>query len=573
MGDPSSKKKVIIAAVASVLLVGAIVAVVLTTRGSSEEAHPEVESTTKAVDSICAPTRFQETCHASLEGVNTTDPKKLIEAAIDVAIKKVGHALSESSILKEAATDPMTKGAYEVCREVLEKAVWDLERAVDKISSFDGSNMKAFVADLRSWMSAVITDQETCIDGFQNTKGETGEKMKNLLKTARELSSNGLAMVTDISEFLETLQLGDLLGGGDSDGATTGNSRKLMAEEAESEGDAFVTRRLLQATAFQTKPTIVVAKDGSGKFKSITDAVQSIAKTIPAHTKKKGDNGAFLVILIKPGVYAENVDIPWGLDKLVLIGGGPSTKITGQKSVKGGVQSYATATLAVNGDDFVAKDLTVENTAGPEGLQALAVRLSGDRAVLYNVRMDGYQDTLCADVHRQYFRNCIISGTIDYIFGSGLALYQDCTFITRKPIPGQECVAVAHGRSDPKSGTAVIIQNSKFIAEPGLLQVKPPVQAFLGRPWKKLARTIIMNSQIDGFINETGWAKWIEDIGIDTCFYVEYGNKGPGSNVAKRVKWKGIQTLNGQQIQSWTGAKAFGDDSWIKASGAPYNPN
>lgn len=227
----------------------------------------------------------------------------------------------------------------------------------------------------------------------------------------------------------------------------------------------------------------------------------------------------------------------------------------------------------MNGDDFVAKDLTVENTAGPEGEQALAVRLSGDRAVMYNVRMDGYQDTLCADVHRQYFRNCIISGTIDYIFGSGLALYQDCTFITRKPILGQECVAVAHGRSDPKSPTAVVIQNGKFTAEPALLQVKPPVQVFLGRPWKPLARTIIMNSQIDGFINETGWARWMKDTGIDTCFYVEYGNKGPGANVKNRVKWKGIRTLDAKAMQSWTGAKAYGDDAWIKASGAPYNPN
>ncbi|KAL1539113.1 pectinesterase [Salvia divinorum] len=577
MGEPTSKKKVIIAAVASILLVGAIVAAVLTTRGSHEESPPDVGSTTRAVDAICAPTRFQETCYASLQGVNTTDPKKLIEAAIEVAVTKVGNVLSESALLKAAATDPMTEGAFDVCREVLEKAVRDLRRAVDKIDVLDeGSSMKEFVADLRTWLSAVITNQETCIDAFQYATGDTGQKMKNLLRTARELSSNGLAMVTDISEFLDTLQLGDILGGGDG---TSGGSRKLMEQEQEpepepeAEGDGFVTKRLLAATALSVKPTIVVAKDGSGKFKSITDAVASIAKTIPPHTSINGTNGTFIVIMIKAGVYDETVTIPWGLNKLVLIGAGPTaTKITGKKSVKGGVPTYSTATLAVNSDDFVAKDIGVENTAGPQGLQALAVRISGDKSVLYNVRMDGYQDTLCADVYRQYFRSCIISGTIDFLFGNGLTLYQDCTFITRKPAPGQECAVTAHGRSDPKSNTALIIQNCKFTAEPGLLQVKPPVQAFLGRPWKPLSRTIIMQSHIEGFINEAGWARWVKDVGIDTCFYVEYGNKGPGANLSKRVKWKGIHTLNGQQIQSWTGGKVFTGETWIKESGVPYSP-
>lgn len=320
MGEPASKKKGLIAAVASVLLVAAVVAAVITTRGGSEEA-PAIESTTKSVEAICAPTQYQDTCRASLAGANTTDPKKLIETAIDVTVDKVGHALNESSLLKEAATDPMTKQAYDVCREVLEKAVDDLRRSVDEIGGIDGAKLSEFMGDLRTWLSAVITNQETCVDAFENTTGDTGEKMKHLLKTARELSSNGLAMVTDLSEFIETFQLGDILQG-----------RKLMAED-----ESFVARRLQQAAALSVKPTIVVAKDGSGKFNRISAAVASLPKT---------NKNSFVVIKIKAGVYEENVDIPKGLNKVVLIGDGPTaTKIVGKKSYAAGVQTYNTATL------------------------------------------------------------------------------------------------------------------------------------------------------------------------------------------------------------------------------------
>ncbi|XP_042059467.1 putative pectinesterase/pectinesterase inhibitor 43 [Salvia splendens] len=111
--------------------------------------------------------------------------------------------------------------------------------------------------------------------------------------------------------------------------------------------------------------------------------------------------------------------------------------------------------------------------------------------------MDGYQDTLNADTHRLYYRNC----TIDFVFGNNLSLFQNCTFITCKPDPKQGCMVTAQGRSDPKSNTAIIIQNSRFTAELAVLAAKPQVQAYLECPWKELSRTIIMQSEIEGFIN------------------------------------------------------------------------
>ncbi|KAH6820341.1 hypothetical protein C2S53_017711 [Perilla frutescens var. hirtella] len=552
-GEWGSKKKAVIAGVASILLVAAIIAVAIGTTKSDNSGGsggiPDVESTTKAVDAICAPTQYKETCQNSLVGANTTDPKKLIETAIDVTVKSIGGVLEKSSLLKEVANDPMTKGAFEVCKEVLEKAVDDLRRSVDKVGEFDAAKAKEYIGDLRTWLSAVVTNQETCVDAFENTTGDTGEKMKNLLKTARELSSNGLAMVTDISEAVGSLPLEH------ADG-----SRKLLSEEEE----GFVNRRLLEATTLSLKPTIEVAKDGSGKFKSINEALATLPKK---------NNESFIVIHIKAGVYNENIDIPKGLNKLVFVGDGPkSTIITGDKSMAGGVQTYYTATLAVNGQDFLAKDIGVENTAGPNGNQSLAVRVSGDRAIFYNVVMDGYQDTLCADTHRQFYRNCTISGTVDFVFGNGLALFQDCTFVVRKPGPKQACMVTAQGRSDANSNSAIIIQNGHFKADPALLAAQPPVTSFLGRPWKEMARTIIMQSDIEGFINPTGWAPWVGNVGLDTCYYVEHNNRGPGAKTTGRAKWKGIRHLTPEQVQSWTGRAVYGGDGWIAKSGVPYAP-
>ncbi|XP_057806048.1 pectinesterase-like [Salvia miltiorrhiza] len=522
------------------VLVAVISAAVTTARNGA--GPPEVASTTKAVEAICSPTQYKDTCQDSLSDANTTDPRKLIETAIGVAVGSIRDVLTSTSVLQEAANDPMTRGAFAVCGDVLEKAAGDLRRSVGKVDAFDPARAGEYVADLRTWLSAVVANQETCVDAFENTTGGVGERMRKLLKNARELSSNGLAMVTDLSEFV---------GGG-------GGGREVAVEE----GDEFVGRRLTATVSLE--PTIVVAKDGSGQFKTINDAIASLPKE---------NNDSFIVIHIKAGVYNENVDIPKGLNKIVLVGDGPTaTRLTGKRSMAGGHQTYYTATLATNGDDFLAKDLAVENTAGPEGYQALAVRVSGDRSILYNVHMDGYQDTLCADIYRQYYRNCTITGTIDYVFGNSVALFQDCTFVTRKPGPSQECVVTAQGRFDLKSNSAIIIQNGRFIAEQAFLDVKPKIASYLGRPWKELSTTIIMQSDIGGFIEPEGWAPWIGAYGLDTCYYVEYENRGPGANRTGRVTWKGIQSLKAEQINRWTGGVVFGDDAWIKDSGVPYVP-
>ncbi|KAL8026111.1 hypothetical protein ABFX02_14G007300 [Erythranthe guttata] len=572
MGDSDgNKKKIIVGGMASVLLVAMVVCVTIGVSGRNSGGGGGVSTSTKAVQAICSPTDYKETCESSLAGANTTDPKELIRLAFNAAVNNIGDAIKNSTLFKDAAADSSTKDAFDICDDVLGSAIDDLKRAGDKVGEFDATKVDEYVEDLKVWLSAVITYQETCIDAFENTTGDTAEKMKNLLKTARELSSNGLAMVSDVSSIIGQLQLGNL-------GGST--SRRLLSKEervlyggdptdyAPGEDPYWIksphSRRLLSAAAAPLKPNAVVALDGSGQFKTIKDAINTIPKK----------NTQPFVIFIKAGLYKEHVEIPKKVNGVVMIGEGPlKTRITGSKSYAGGVKTFHTATVAVNGEDFMAKDIGFENTAGAEGHQAVALRVSGDRAIFLNVAIDGYQDTLYAHNYRQYYRDSSISGTIDFIFGDSLAYFQNCKFIVRKPMENQACMVTAQGRVDPRSVGAIVIQNGDITAEPAFLATTPPIDAYLGRPWKELSRTIIMQTNIGGFIAPEGWSPWMGNFALDTCYYGEYQNRGAGSGLAKRVTWKGIKKITPEIALSWTAGLAFKGDDWIKSSGVPYNPS
>ncbi|KAL0368220.1 UNVERIFIED_CONTAM: putative pectinesterase/pectinesterase inhibitor 21 [Sesamum calycinum] len=538
--------KAAVAGLAAILVVAMVVAVAVgvTRKNAEVESSPASNGggsisagSTKAVQSICAPTDYKQTCESSLSHANSTDPKELIKAAFDFTVKNIGDIVKNSPLFKEAANDDSTKQALGICQEVLDVAIDDLTRSFNKVGAFDASRPTS----------------------------DTGEKMKNLLKTAREMSSNGLAMVNDMSSILSSLQLGNAA------------SRKLLLSEkigyggdptdyAPGEEPQFSldsNRRHLSSAA-SLKPNAVVAQDGSGQFKTISAAIA----TIPPKNEQT------FVIHVKAGVYNEAVQIPKKMNKIVLIGDGPlKTRITGRKNFAEGVKTYHTATVAVNADEFFAKDIGFENTAGALGHQAVALRVSGDRAVFYNVHIDGYQDTLYAHTYRQYYRDCSISGTIDFIFGDAQALFQNCKFVVRKPGPNQACMITAQGRIERHSLGVTVIQNGDIVGEPALLQASPPHKVYLGRPWKQLSRTIIMQSNIGGFIAPEGWSPWAGTFALDTLYYAEYQNRGPGSDLKARVTWKGIQKLSPQMAESWTGGKLFGGDEWIRSTGSPYVPS
>jgi pectinesterase len=228
------------------------------------------------------------------------------------------------------------------------------------------------------------------------------------------------------------------------------------------------------------------------------------------------------------------------------------------------------AFAAVNGDYFTAKDITFENTAGPQGHQAVALRVSGDMAVFYNCRMSGFQDTLYTHSYRQFFRDCTISGTVDFIFGDAAVVFQNCKMIVRKPGPNQQCMVTAQGRKDHRGVGGIIIQNSIITGEPALMAANPPVKSYLGRPWKEYSRTIIMQSYIDRNIVPEGWSVWAGNYALDTCYYAEFGNRGPGASLSQRVNWRGIKRISPEEAATYTPGTFLKGDHWIRITGFPY---
>jgi len=256
-----------------------------------------------------------------------------------------------------------------------------------------------------------------------------------------------------------------------------------------------------------------------------------------------------------------------------LIGEGPTkTIVTGNKNYADGTGTFKTCTVAVEGEDFFAKDIGIENTAGAAKHQAVALRVSGDKAVFFNVHINGFQDTLYTHNYRQFYRDCVISGTIDFIFGDALAFFQNCQFIVRLPMANQACMVTAQGRKERRSLGAIVIQSGNITAEAEFIAAKPALKAYLGRPWKEFSRTLIMQTNIDGFIDPTGWAEWMGTFALDTLYYGEYENKGAGSDTTKRVTWKGIQKITPEIAETFTPGKSYQGDEWVTATGVPYNP-
>ncbi len=226
---------------------------------------------------------------------------------------------------------------------------------------------------------------------------------------------------------------------------------------------------------------------------------------------------------------------------------------------------------AVSGDYFIAKNIGFENSAGPEKHQAVALKVQSDLSVFYNCSMDGYQDTLYVHTKRQFYRDCTISGTIDFVFGDAASVFQNCTFLVRKPMDNQQCIVTAQGRKERRQPSAIVLQGCTILADPALYQYRFERKVYLGRPWKEYSRTIIMESYLDDLIQPTGWLPWMGDFGLKTCFYTEFDNIGPGAvNSTHRVKWRGIKNITRKHALDFAPGRFLRGDSWIKSTGVPY---
>lgn len=567
--DAQKKKRIAIIGICSTLLVAMVVAVtvgVSINETSSEEdtnngsKNSQVSSSMRAIKSLCQPTDYKKTCEEQLsaEAGDTTDIKELVQAAFKATMKFANRAAKNSTTLRDLEKDPRTKKALDVCKQLMNYSMNELQKSFDTVDNFDFTEFDKTLANLKIWLSATITNQRTCLEGFKNASTTAGEKMSKALNISMQLSRNGLAIAEELSSVLGQLDIQGL------------SRRRLLQDDDEVpvlghydfELELPGVRRLMEADPSTLKPNIVVAKDGSGDATTIKAAMSKIQ----LHATEP------FVIYIKEGVYQENLEFVYAMTNVVLIGDGKEkTRITGNLNNADGIPTFRTATVAVNGDNFFAKNIGFENSAGPAKFQAVALMVVSDFSVFYNCSMDGYQDTLYVHSKRQFYRDCTVSGTIDFVFGDAAAVFQNCTFLVRKPLNGQQNIITAQARSDVREPTALVFQNSTFIADPELFPVKDKFPTYLGRPWGNFSRTIIMESYIDDLIKPEGWTIWDANWGLDTCFYAEFHNSGPGSNTTGRVTWPGIKKIKRAEAVGFTPGKFYTEqDIWIKQKGVPY---
>jgi pectinesterase len=308
-----------------------------------------------------------------------------------------------------------------------------------------------------------------------------------------------------------------------------------------------------QVATAQFPKTLTVAQDGSGNYKTIQEAVNSVR-----------DLGQEKVtIYIKPGIYHEKLIIPSWKTKIALIGENSATTIITNndfsgKDYPGGkdqfgrnkFSTYTSYTVLVQGDDFYAENLTIENTAGRVG-QAVALHVEGDRATIHNCRLLGNQDTLytATGSSRQYYENCYIEGTTDFIFGEATVLFRNCTV---KSLLSSYITAAA---TTLNQQFGYVFVHCKFISDSAATKV------FLGRPWRPHARTVFMQCELGSHIVPAGWDPWKGDEMFPekekTTFYAEYLNSGPGAITNGRVAWS--KQLTKKEANRYTAENIFGD--------------
>lgn len=222
---------------------------------------------------------------------------------------------------------------------------------------------------------------------------------------------------------------------------------------------------------------------------------------------------------------------------------------------------------AVFGKGFVARDIGFVNTAGAAKHQAVALMSTADESVFYRCKMDAFQDTLYAHSNRQFYKECDIYGTVDFIFGNSAVVIQNCNILPRRPMNGQQNTITAQGKVDPNQNTGISIQNCSIMPWGNLTGIN----TFLGRPWKNYSTTVFMESNLGGFIHPNGWMPWVGTTAPSTIFYAEYNNIGAGANTNNRVNWQGLKLrLTSKIVTKFTVKPFIQGNKWLPAAAVPF---
>lgn len=173
---------------------------------------------------------------------------------------------------------------------------------------------------------------------------------------------------------------------------------------------------------------------------------------------------------------------------------------------------------------------------------------------------------------RQFYKECYIYGTVDFIFGNAAVVFQSCMIYARRPLAGQANMITAQGRGDPYQTTGISIHNCQILAAPDLQPVIGSFVTYLGRPWQEYSRVVVMKSYIDSLVSPLGWSPWgNSDYALTSLYFGEYGNLGPRSSTSTRVKWKGFHAItSSSEASSFTVNSLLAGSTWLPSTGVPF---
>ncbi|KAI4377026.1 hypothetical protein MLD38_014722 [Melastoma candidum] len=561
--DPSiywkpARRRLIIILISGVVLVllvvGMTVGIVFSKEPGDGNQEPKTSHEAESVTAVCKVTRYPDSCITSISrmsdspGAASQDPsvEEIFVLSLQVALTELRNLSVHipRSFYDDESDSPLEQSSLMDCQVLIRDAIDQVRECI--ACAPEGHEARSAiisnVSKIRTWLSAAITDQNTCLYGIKEAVTESSAFLTNMsstMKDSLEYTSNSLAIATNIFAVLNDL------------GVANQKTRRLLDDS----GKGSAIRKIPS----NPKPDITVAKDGSGDFRTIAEAVMAVPSTSENRT----------VIYIKKGVYVENVTIGCDCWNLMMYGDGMNkTIVSFAMNHVDGFTTYSTATFAVNGRGFVAKDMGFRNTAGPEKLQAVALRSSADQSVFYRCFIDGYQDTLYAHTGRQFYGGCLITGTVDFIFGNAAVVFQNCSIRPRQPLTGQFNTVTAQGKSDPNQNTGIVIQRSQ-VTPLG----KVTADSYLGRPWQDFSTTVFVHSNMDRIVEPAGWARW--DPRKDppsTIFYAEHENVGAGSETLHRVKWPGYKRNITEHQASRFGVDAFiQGSSWLSQANVQFD--
>ncbi|MED6121648.1 hypothetical protein PIB30_032189 [Stylosanthes scabra] len=475
--------------------------------------------------------------------------------------------LMDSYLHDDYEYDQNTIRALQDCRFLAQLNYDFLYTTQETVNKSSTVLQSSHAEDIVTQLSATLTNQQTCLEGLESTASDESVKsfVSSMLSNDTRLHSMSLCLFkrgwapdkkikhswkhNGRSQYKMPKRLRDMYDSSRGNHGHHGNHH---------------WRKLLQTDTVNVRDMLVVSKDGSGNFTTINEA-------IAASPNNSAASDGYFIVFIKEGVYEEYVSIAKNKKHLMLVGDGINhTIITGDHNVVDGFTTFNSATFSVVGEGFVAVNITFRNTAGPSKHQAVALRSGADLSAFYMCSFEGYQDTLYTHSMRQFYSDCDIYGTVDFIFGNAAVVFQNCNIFPRLPMTGQFNTITAQGRTNPNQNTGMSIHNATVRPADDLAPLVGAVKTYLGRPWKQYSRTVFMESFLDGFVDPAGWHDWSGSFALNTLYYAEHNNSGRGSSTLGRVLWPGYHVIGPTDAANFTVSNFLRGEIWLPQTGVPF---